>query len=309
MARKQPATSKSTAAHPREQAEARRKKSKYKRARVRNFIFTIGPNMLSRGRVAEKHLSSDVLIHEVVLGSPLWPAEFDSLRIAHVSDFHLGELLPLQRALAVIEQIAQQQPDFVACTGDVVDLHLTAGTATLLQAMNDIRAPMGTALVLGNHDELHCSETLTGMAIETGLLVLRDEAARMKWNGHELNVAGTRWANTAAQCARCVDRACAQETHLLLSHNPKSFVRAAELNVPLTLAGHTHGGQIAMKNRPTTNLAMHSRFNAGVYARGPSRLYVTPGVGAWFPLRVNCPAEVAMITMRHQPADEPEAEE
>jgi predicted MPP superfamily phosphohydrolase len=288
---------------------ARKKKAKYQRARVRNFIFTVGPNKLTRGRVAQRHLANDVLIHEIVLGSPLWPAAFDNLRIAHVSDFHLGELLPIDRALQVIEQIALQQPDFVACTGDVVDLHLSTGAGRLLQAMADVRAPMGTALVLGNHDELHCSETLAGMAIETGLLVLRDEAARLTRNGHELNVAGTRWAHTAAQCAKCVDRACSDRTDLLLSHNPKSFIRAAEIAVPLTLAGHTHGGQIAMKNRPTTNLAMHSRFNAGVYTRGPSRLYVTPGVGAWFPLRVNCPAEVAMITMRHQDADEVDAEE
>lgn len=286
-----------------EQIQARKKQAKYRRARVRNLIFTVGPNKLTRGRVADRHLSNDVVLHEVVLSSPLWPKAFDNLRIAHVSDFHLGELLPIKRALEVIEQIAAQRPDFVACTGDVVDLHLTSGTPALLQAMANIGAPMGTALVLGNHDELHCSETLAGMAIETGLLVLRDEAARMKWNGHELNVAGTRWAHSASQCAKCVDRACTEQTDLLLTHNPKSFVRAAAMGVPLTLAGHTHGGQIALKKRPTANLAMTSRFNAGVYTRGPSRLYVTPGVGAWFPLRVNCPAEVAMITMRHQPVD------
>lgn len=293
----------------RHEGELRKKKAKYTRARVRNFIFTVGPNKLTRGRVAERHLASDVLIHEVVLGSPLWPAAFDNLRIAHVSDFHLGELLPLKRALAVIDQIAEQEPDFIACTGDVVDLHITPDTGVLLQAMANIHAPLGTALVLGNHDELHCSETLAGMAIETGLLVLRDETACIKRNGHELNVAGTRWAKTLAQCASCVDRACNDQTDILLSHNPKSFVRAAEIAVPLTLAGHTHGGQIAMKNRPNTNLAMHSRFNAGVYTRGPARLYVTPGVGAWFPLRVNCPAEVAMITMRHQDVDDADTEE
>lgn len=282
--------------------EARRRRAKYRRARMRHLLFTVGPNKLSGGRVARRHMAGDVHLNDIEIASPAWPKELDGLRVAHVSDFHLGDLLPLERALDVIELIRTLSPDLVACTGDVVDLHLSADAATLLQAMSGLGAPLGTAMVLGNHDELHCGETLAGMAIEVGLLVLRDEAARIMWNGQPLVVAGTRWANTAVQCARCVDRCCDQQTHLLLSHNPRSFDRASQLGVPLTLAGHTHGGQIALKNRPDANLALGHRYSAGLFRKGASRLYVTPGVGAWFPLRVNCPAEVALITMRHQPA-------
>ena len=74
---------------------------------------------------------------------------------------------------------------------------------------------------------------------------------------------------------------------------------AAGLGVPLTLAGHTHGGHIAMKGRPNANLALTHRYRSGLYTDGPSRLYVTTGVGDWFPVRVNCPAEIAIITMRY----------
>ena len=92
--------------------------------------------------------------------------------------------------------------------------------------------------------------------------------------------------------------ACGDFAHLLLAHNPRAFVRAAEIGVPLTLAGHTHGGQVAIKNRPGLNLAVTQRFSAGLFECGGSHLYVTAGVGAWFPLRMNCPAEIVMITMR-----------
>lgn len=287
---------------------ARKRRSKYRRARVRNFLFTVGPNKLSGGRVGRRHLAGEVELRELDVFSPLWPESLDGLRIAHVSDFHLGELLRLDDALQVVELIRAQQPDFVACTGDVVDLHLTDETGVLLQEMAGIGAPLGTALVLGNHDELHCGETLAGMAIEVGLLVLRNEAAKIMWNGFPLIVAGTRWAKSAQACSRTVNATCGEQTHLLLSHNPKSFPQAARLHVPLTLSGHTHGGQIAMKNRPGANLAMTHRYSAGLFRQGPSRLYVTSGVGAWFPLRVNCPAEVAMITMRREAVDAGEDE-
>lgn len=276
---------------------------KYRRARIRNFLFTIGPNRLSGGRISRRHLSKEVAIRDVEVASPRWPKEFDGLRIGHVSDFHLGELLPLDRAIAVVDQLAELEPDLVACTGDVVDLHHTE-VRPLLDAMAAVDAPLGAALVLGNHDELHCPDTVQQQGIEAGLHVLRNEAIQVNANGHHLVVGGIDWARTAEQCARNVDvtvgEALEADAHILLSHNPKAFSRASALNIPLTLAGHTHGGQIAMKRRPNTNLAMSHRESAGLFTRGDSRLYVTTGVGAWFPLRVNCPAEIVMLTMRHE---------
>ena len=111
-------------------------------------------------------------------------------------------------------------------------------------------------------------------------------------------VAGIGWASSAVACAKRVDRACADGADLLLAHNPKAFLHSADLGVPLTLSGHTHGGQVAIKNRPNANLAVTHRHRAGLFERGPSRLFVTTGVGSWFPLRVNCPPEMALITMR-----------
>ena len=89
---------------------------------------------------------------------------------------------------------------------------------------------------------------------------------------------------------------------LLLSHNPKAFDHAGELGIPLVLSGHTHGGQIARKDRPDANLAIAHRRSAGLYEHGDSRLFVTVGVGSWFPIRMNCPAEVAILTIRSAPA-------
>lgn len=96
--------------------------------------------------------------------------------------------------------------------------------------------------------------------------------------------------------SRRIDRVQPRAPSLLLAHNPKAFLPASRAGIPLTLSGHTHGGQVARAGRPDVNLAMTNRLNAGFYLRDASALFVTVGTGAWFPLRVHCPAEVVVIT-------------
>lgn len=277
-----------------------KRNSKYRRAQIRSLLFTVGPDRLSGGRFSRRHLAQDIAVREIEVATPLWPKSFDGLRIGHVSDFHLGQLLPLNRAIEIVNLLKKQAPDFVACTGDVVDLHHDQAQP-LMDAMAAVDAPLGTALVLGNHDELHCPDTIEQMGLAAGLHVLRNQAIKLTHNGAPLVVSGIDWARTATQCARFVDQTTSSNgSHILLSHNPRAFARASALNVPITLSGHTHGGQIALKNYPNANLAMTHRHRAGLFTRGGSRLYVTTGIGAWFPLRVNCPPEIVMITMRSQ---------
>lgn len=275
----------------------RTRAAKFRRARIRSFLFTVGPNRLSGGRVGRRHLDNDIVLREIEATSPLWPEAFDGLRIGHVSDFHLGELMPIDRAISAIDRLAAQEPDLIACTGDVVDLH-HHDAMPVLEAMASAGAPLGAALVLGNHDELHCPDTIMRLADEAGMIVLHDDAVSLVHNGESLVVAGIRWAKSADACARAVAGTCGDHTDLLLAHNPKAFMAAADRGIPLTLSGHTHGGQVAMRNRPNLNLAVSHRHSAGLFEMGPSRLFVTSGVGSWFPVRVNCPPEIAVITMR-----------
>jgi predicted MPP superfamily phosphohydrolase len=276
-------------------SKTNRPSGKFLRAKARHVLFAAGPNKLSRGRLFKKHFDQSIDLKKVEITSPSWPSAFDGLRIGHVSDFHLGDLMPLDRALGAIDTLVSQEPDIVVCTGDVVDLHVN-GALPLLEALANIGAPLGTMLVLGNHDELDCASALSLMAQSSGVRLLRDASCQIHHNGNALTVAGIDWAKTSKQCKSKVEKVCDDQTHILLSHNPKAFTTASEVGVPLTLSGHTHGGQVAMPNRRGANLAVAHRYTAGVYERGDSRLFVTVGVGAWFPLRINCPAEVALIT-------------
>jgi predicted MPP superfamily phosphohydrolase len=282
----------------RESQEIRKQRNRYRRARVRSFLFTVGPKALTSGRIVRRHLGQPTIVNAFEVRTPKWPRELDGLRIVHASDFHLGELLPLEQALDVVALMAEQEPDLVAITGDLVDLHHT-DAPPLLCALAAIDAPLGTIMVPGNHDELHSIDTLMEMAADAGVTALRNESILVRHNGRELNVSGIDWARTHELNSKFVSHACDDRTDLLLAHNPRAFPRAAELGVPLTLAGHTHGGQLAMRKNKRANLAITQKHSAGLFTQQESRLYVTSGVGAWFPLRVNVPPEIAVITMRH----------
>lgn len=277
----------------------RRKKGrvKFHKARIRRFFFTHGPHRLTGGRMTRRHMATEVKLREIDVVCPSLPRAFDGLRIGHISDFHLGDLLPVERAVEIVQMLAEQEPDLVACTGDVIDLH-SAGAEPLFEALAGTGAPLGSLFVMGNHDELEDRDRVIHMATSSGMVVLQNEAIEINHNGDELIVAGVEWGKTLAQCRRHVDSACDESVHLLLSHNPKSFRRAAEIGIPLTLAGHTHGGQIAMRPRTHESRPARRKHKAGLFHHENSRLFVTTGVGAWFPLRINVPPEIAVITMR-----------
>jgi predicted MPP superfamily phosphohydrolase len=241
-----------------------------------------------------------LLVREEEITMPNWPAAFDGIRIGHVSDIHVGDLMLADRAIDVVKTLRDAAPDMICNTGDLVDLHWP-GVEPVAEAMAAIDAPLGNFFVLGNHDLLDSGDEVVRIVSDAGTTVLQDEVALIRRGEDTLRVGGIGWARTASTCEQRVNRALGDESvDLLLSHNPKAFDRAAEKDIPLTLAGHTHGGQIARRNRPNANLAVihgHPR-NAGLYEHGNSRLFVTVGAGSLFPLRLNMPAEVAILTIR-----------
>ena len=84
---------------------------------------------------------------------------------------------------------------------------------------------------------------------------------------------------------------------ILLAHHPHAFDAAADAGIPLTLSGHTHGGQLMLSQNIGVGPMMF-RYWSGIYQKAKSQLVVSNGVGNWFPLRINAPAEIAHITLQ-----------
>jgi len=273
-----------------------RANGKYLRAKVRHVLLTRTADTLTLGRLSRRHARQAIELRHLEVAALGWPRAYDGLRIAHVTDFHVGHLMPAARAVEAVQRIAAEKPDLLACTGDVVDLD-AEGVEPVLAAMGEVHAPLGRFLVLGNHDHLDDGIGLAGLAQMRGLEVLHGEVVTVNGGQGELRIGGVDWHRTGAALRRAVV-GLRHTPHLLLAHNPKAFVPASDRGVPLTLSGHTHGGQVALKSRPKANLHLGGRLSAGVYHRRGRALFVSVGAGAWFPMRVNCPPEVVMLTVR-----------
>jgi predicted MPP superfamily phosphohydrolase len=263
---------------------------------VRNVIVTKLPDALLGGRLRARHVAQPIELNGYALASANWPRAFDGVRIAHISDIHFGHLLGPERLVQAVDAVRAVKPDLIAITGDLVDL--SAHEAPLLfEHLSLLKAHLGVFVVLGNHDHLDHPRIIVRGARDAGLTVLTDDSVRA--GGRDgLLVAGIDWSKSIPGCIERLRRCGMARADLLLAHNPKAFVGAVDREIPLTLSGHTHGGQVARRANRRHNLVFTARLNAGHYQKGESHLYVTNGVGAWFPLRVNCPPEVAVIEMR-----------
>ncbi len=269
---------------------------RFRAANVRNAILTKLPDALSLGRIKARHVAQPIVIEEVVTASANWPQAFNGVRIAHLSDLHYGHLLGQERLAQAVDAVRAVRADLIAITGDLVDLH-SDDAAPLFEQLALLRAPLGVFVVLGNHDHLDHPRRIIKGARDAGLTVLMDESTRA--GGRDgLLVAGIDWSKSITGCAQRLRRCGVARADLLLAHNPKAYVAAHERGVPLTLSGHTHGGQLARKGNRRHNLVFSQRLTAGLYRHDETNLYVTTGVGAWFPLRVNCPPEIAVIEMQ-----------
>jgi hypothetical protein len=231
------------------------------------------------------------------------PAALEGLRIAHVSDLHLGPLMRrdlLRRAFAEVTALA---PDLVCVTGDIVDGPAT-DLASWVPELRAIDAPGGVYAILGNHDRRTGADRVaTALARWTSWRVLRDEVATIEHAGTRLHLVGLedRRRPFAAHLPALLARVPAGEPAIVLGHKPEVFHAAARAGVALTLAGHTHGGQVAVPGFPQLNVArvLLSRLDAGWFQHGRSLLHVSRGLGmSGQPLRVGVPAEITIITLR-----------
>ena len=93
---------------------------------------------------------------------------------------------------------------------------------------------------------------------------------------------------------------------ILMSHRPEGLNAAAALGIPLTLAGHTHGGQFGWFGRSIFEPWLPHRYLWGKYQKDQSQLYTSAGVGHWFPFRLGCPPEAPIIVLKR---GNPEADE
>ncbi len=238
-------------------------------------------------------------VRQVQLPLARLPAELDGLSIVHLSDLHVGRWTEPQDLRRIADAANALRADLVLFTGDLIDLSIDA----LPQAMYWLKTldPRGGLyLCEGNHDLIDSPVQFEKRMRQAGWPLLLDQRQTVRVRGQSIELMGTRWRRdpqAMAQATAALLPADPEAFSILLSHHPHGFDAAAAGQVPLTLSGHTHGGQLMLNERLGAGPAMF-RYWSGLYRQGDSALMVSNGVGNWFPLRTAAPAEIVQLVLR-----------
>lgn len=240
---------------------------------------------------------------------PNWPSRFENLKIAVLSDLHVGSPhIDADKLNYIVMRVNAAEPDLVVLLGDFVIQEVVGGKfvepEVFAQNLKNLRARHGVFAVLGNHDWWYDGPRVRRALENVGIRVLDDDVARVERDGEAIWLVGfaDAWTNQTdirGTLARVTD----QSPVIALTHNPDLFPRIPQ-RVVLTLAGHTHGGQVNLPfvGRLRVPSEFGQRYAAGHVVEENHHLFVTTGIGtSIIPVRFRVPPEIVFLTLKSVP--------
>jgi uncharacterized protein len=247
---------------------------------------------------AQRHV---VQRHALTL--PGWPRFPRPLRIAFLSDFHLGSHSgDVARFTAIAGEVAAHAPDLVLFGGDYMNMQLFGGGRVppkiIASILSRIAAPCGRFGVLGNHDYVYGKAAVAAALREAGIAVLDHGRGSFAYENHSIDIVGLSDAHIVwPEGQSLLSNLAPDRPAIVLTHDPAHFA-----GVPagpfLTLAGHTHGGQIRLPGIGllTNASAAPMHWSHGLVVEGGRHMIVTAGLGtSGVPLRIGVPPEFVLI--------------
>ena len=232
---------------------------------------------------------------------PGLPPGLDGFRVVQLSDLHVGPIADRNAFRDALDRAVAERPDLIVVTGDVVDSP-EADMDAWLPELRRLRAPHGVVAILGNHDsEVGLDRVAAALRATTDWTVLRDQVHRV---ADGLVVVGLEFRRTPHEAATLPALTAALPSDagvLLLTHHPNAFGAARDAGIRLTLAGHTHGGQIAVPFAPRANPArmLMTPYDVGTFVEDGCLLHVNRGIGtSGQRVRIGVAREITVITLR-----------
>lgn len=233
---------------------------------------------------------------EVKLGR--LPKKIDGLRIIHLSDIHHSPFTDLEHIERAVKISNRLKPDLFILTGDYVS-HEREYIAPVAKVLGELRSEFGTYACLGNHDHWTDPIHVTEQFRNAGIRMLINEGFRFEARGASFWMAGVDDHMVGkTNLPAALRGSYPDEMKLLLAHNPLIFRQAVRLGVDLTFSGHTHGGQVKVRD-PEKRILPQRKLTSGLHKRKSSQIYITRGIGTVvLPIRYQCPPEISMIELR-----------
>ena len=236
---------------------------------------------------------------------PDLPAGLEGLTLLHVSDLHAGVHLGEDKMQEIVAQANALRPDLIVQTGDMIDISPSYIPA-YVRAFRELRPPLGVVTVLGNHDRYTGESEVIRGCRDAGQVFVQNGCHVIERGGASLALLGIddphNWTADDPQ-TRDVDAALAAAPpgafRVLLAHRPGAWDSAAPRGIPLTLAGHIHGGQLYLPLIGWSPGRLITKYVMGHFQRGASQLYVSRGIGVvGVPIRVFAPPEIELFELR-----------
>ena len=226
------------------------------------------------------------------------PKKLDGFKIIQLSDTHHSPFTSLDHIKRAVKVANRLKPDIFLLTGDYVS-HDREYIAPVAEVLGKLKAKHGIYACLGNHDHWTDAGLVTHLFRGEGINVLINEGFRLETRRGSFWLAGVddyMVGKTDVQAA--LRGSFPDEMKLLLAHNPIIFREAARAGVDLTLSGHTHGGQIKVRD-PEKRILPQRKLKAGLHTRRNSQIYITRGIGTVVvPMRYQCPPEISLLELR-----------
>jgi len=236
---------------------------------------------------------------------PGLPDALVGLRILHFADVHLWYLVTVDDLARALARVPAGAADLVCVTGDLAnDMEQLPAALELIAGLG---APLGHVACLGNHEHARGLDAALRAYAAGPVTLLRGSGKVLTHRGQPFVVAGIDDLRSSPrtpqstfypeQLRGALGPTSADTFSIVLSHRPSVLPYAADAGVDLVLAGHTHGGQMALAGRSILELNGAVPWAWGVYQHRQTAMHVTCGVGQWFPLRLGCPPELVLLEL------------
>lgn len=252
--------------------------------------------------VAAAQNSRDYRVNRISLGYKNLPPGLEGFTIAQVSDIHSGIYMTESDMREIFEIVNSLDANAVMVTGDFVDSS-DSQIEPLFRALQMLKADYGIFGCLGNHDHFATARRVSSAVEQLGITMLNNSMRELAVNGERISVIGIddagRGQANFSDWKKALDGMNPDSFKIALTHRPDEWDQSRPMGIDLTLAGHTHGGQVGFRLGPLNLNPVYliHKYPMGLYSQDDTHLYVNVGVGmVGVPIRMVKP-EISLFTL------------